>query len=82
MSDNPRRYRAIRQALTPCYLGEISARMAQPLTVLAAFISGMVGRKSRQLPGIATQIADRSKPESRVKRWSRWLDKEHIKEEV
>lgn len=82
MSDNLRRYRAIREALTQCYPGEISARMAQHLTVLAAFISGIVASKSSQLPSIATKIADRSKPESRVKRLSRWLDNEHIKEEV
>ena len=82
MSDNHWRYRAIREALTQGYPGEISARMAQHLTVLAAFISGIVGSKSSQLPSIATKIADRSKPESRVKRLSRWLDNEHIKEEV
>jgi Transposase DDE domain len=82
MSDNLRRYRAIREALTQCYPSEISARMAQHLTVLAAFISGIVASKSSQLPSIAAKIADRSKPESRVKRLSRWLDNEHIKEEV
>src|SRR5687768_1234373 len=82
MSDNHRRYRAIRRALTPCYPGERSGRMTQHLTVLAAFISGMVGSQSSQLPRIATKIADRAKPESRVKRLSRWLDNEHIKEEV
>lgn len=82
MSDNHRRYRAIREALIQCYPGEISGRMTQHLTVLAAFISGIVGSKSSQLPSIATKIADRSKPESRIKRLSRWLDNEHIKEEV
>jgi Transposase DDE domain len=56
--------------------------MAQQLTVLAAFISGIVASKSRQLPSIATKIADRAKPESRVKRLSRWLDNEQIKEEI
>ena len=45
MSDNHRRYRAIHEALTQCYPGEISGRMAQHLTVLAAFISGIVGSK-------------------------------------
>src|SRR5918993_1291557 len=50
MSDNHRRYRAIHEALTQCYPGEISGRMAQHLTVLAAFISGIVGSKSSQLP--------------------------------
>ncbi len=82
MSDNLRRYRAIRRALTQCYSGEMSGRMAQHLTTLAAFISGIVGSKSSQLPSIATKIADQAKPESRVKRLSRWLDNAQIKEEI
>jgi hypothetical protein len=82
MSDNLRRYRAIRRALTQCYPGEMSGRMAQHLTTLAAFISGIEGSRSSQLPSIATKITDRAKPESRVKRLSRWLDNEQIKEEV
>jgi hypothetical protein len=60
----------------------MSGRMAQHLTTLAAFISGIVGSKSSQLPSIATKIADQSKLESRVKRLSRWLDNEHVKEEI
>jgi Transposase DDE domain len=82
MSDNLRRYRAIRDALAQCYPGEPSGRLAQHLTTLAAFISGIVGSKSSQLPSIATKIADRAKPESRVKRLSRWLDNAHILEEI
>ena len=82
MSDNHRRYRAIRRALTQCYPDELSGRMAQHLTVLAAFISGIVGSKSSQLPSIASKIPDQAKFESRVKRLSRWLDNEQIKEEV
>jgi hypothetical protein len=56
--------------------------MAQHLTTLAALISGIVGSKSSQLPSIATKIADQAKVESRVKRLSRWLDNEQIKEEI
>jgi hypothetical protein len=56
--------------------------MAQHVTTLAAFIRGIVGSRSSQLPSIATKIPDRAKPESRGKRLSRWLDNEHIKEEV
>src|SRR5918992_374710 len=82
MSDNLRRYRAIRQALRQCYPGEMSGRMAQHVTTLAAFISGIVGSKSSQLPTIATKIADQAKPESRVKHLSRWLDNDAIKEEI
>ena len=82
MSDNLRRYRAIREALTQCYPGEISGRMAQHLTTLAALISGIVGSRSSQMPTIATKIPDRAKPESRVKRLSRWLGNDEIKEEI
>ena len=56
MSDNLRRYRAIRQALTQWYPGEPSGRLAQHLTSLAAFMSGIVGSKSSQLPSLATKI--------------------------
>ncbi|ETX06861.1 hypothetical protein [Candidatus Entotheonella palauensis] len=68
MSDKHQRYRAIHEALKQCYPGEPSGRMAQHLTTLAAFISGMVGSKSSQLPNIATKIADRVTPDSRVQR--------------
>jgi hypothetical protein len=54
--------------------------LAQHVATLAAFISGIVGSRSSQLPSIATQIPDRAKPESRVKRLSRWLDNESILE--
>src|SRR2546428_12273856 len=82
MSDNLRRYRAIRQALKQWYPGEPSGRLAQHVTTLAAFISGIVGSKSSQLPSIATKVPDRAKPDSRVKRLSRWLDNDAILEEV
>src|SRR2546422_9997676 len=80
MSDNLRRYRAIHQALKQGYPGEPSGRLAQHLTTLAAFISGIVGSKSSQLPSIATKVPDRAKPDSRVKRSSRWLDNDAILE--
>jgi hypothetical protein len=82
MSDHHRRYRAIRQTLTQCYPGELSGRMTQHLTILAAFISGIVGSKSSQLPSIATKIPDRAKPDSRVQRLARWLRNDEIKEEI
>jgi hypothetical protein len=81
MSDNHRRYRAIREALTQCYPGELSGRMAQHLTVLAAFISGIVASKSSQLSSMATKIADRAKPESRVKQSRDRLLNENIRVE-
>src|SRR5216683_481219 len=82
MSDNLRRYRAIRDALTQGYPGQPTGTVARHLTTLAALISGIVGSKSTQLPKIATQVPDGRKPESRVKRFARWLDNERILEEV
>jgi hypothetical protein len=82
MSDNLRRYRAIRQALQQWYPGEPSGRVAQHLTTLAAFISGIVGSKSSQLPNIATKIPARAKPDSRVQRLTRWLRNDDMKEEI
>ena len=82
MSDNLRRYRAIRDALTQWYPGQPTGTVARHLTTLAALISGIVGSKSTQLPSVATKIPDGAKPESRVKRLTRWLDNERILEEV
>ena len=82
MSDNLRQYRAIRAALIQGYPGEPTGRLVRHLTTLAAFISGIVASKSTQLPHIATKVPDGTKPESRVKRLTRWLDNEHILEEM
>ena len=82
MSDNLQRYRAIRDALTQGYPGELSGRGVRHLTTLAALMSGIVGGKSTQLPHIATKVPDGTKSESRVKRFTRGLDNERILEEV
>src|SRR5215475_5097935 len=82
MSDNLRRYRAIRDALTQCYPGQPSGTVARHLNTLAALISGIVGSKSTQLPHIAAKVPNGTKPESRVKRFARWVDNAHILEEV
>lgn len=82
MSDNLRRYRAIRDALTQCYPGQPSGTVARHLITLAALISGIVGSKSTQLPHIAAKVPNGTKPESRVKRFARWCDNADILEEV
>src|SRR5215468_10212398 len=82
MSDNLRRYRAIRDALTHAYPTPPTGNFARHLQTLAALISGIVGSKSTQLPHIATKVPDSTKPESRVKRFARWVDNAHILEEV
>jgi hypothetical protein len=52
------------------------------LITLAALISGIVGSKSTQLPHIAAKVPNGTQPDSRVKRFARWVDNAHILEEV
>jgi Transposase DDE domain len=82
MSDNLRRYRAIREALTQWYPGQPSGTVARHLSTLAALISGIVGSKSTQLPHIAAKVPNGPKLESRVKRFARWCDNVDILEEM
>lgn len=82
MSDNLRRYRAIRDALTQWYPDEPKGNRARHLTTLAALISGIVAGKSTHLPKVASQVPDGTKPESRVKRFTRWVGNERISEEI
>ena len=82
MSDNLRRYRAIRDALTQCYPGQRTGMVGRHLTTLAALISGIVGSKSTQLPKIAAHVPDGTRPESRVKRFARWIRNDQVTEAV
>ena len=52
--------------------------VARHLTTLAALSSGIVGSPSTQLPKVAPHVPDGAKPESRVKRFARWVDNAHI----
>ena len=70
MRDNLRRSRAIRDALAQCYPTSCQGHFARHRNTLAALISGIVGSKSSQLPHMATQVPDGTKPESRVKRFT------------
>ena len=82
MSDNLRRYRAIRDALIQGYPGQPTGPVARHLTTLAAMISGIVGSQRTQLPHIAMKVPDGTQAESRVKRFARWVRNDRITEEV
>ena len=82
MSDNRRTYRAIKSALRQLYPGEPQGNLARHLDTLAAMVSGIDRSQSSQLPAIARKVPDGNKPESRVKRYSRWVKNEHIDGEV
>src|SRR4029450_9828956 len=82
MSDNLRRYRAIRAALLQGYPGQPTGTIARHLTTLAALMSAIVGSNSPHLPPTAPQVPDGTKPESRAKRFARCGDNAHILEEM
>jgi len=81
MSDNLRRYRAIRDALIQCYPGQPSGTVVRHLSTLAALLSGSVSSQSTQLPHSAAHVPNGTKPASRVKRFARWVDNAPILEE-
>ena len=82
MSDNLRRYRAIRDALMHASPTPPTGNFARHVQTLAALLSGLVGRTSTQLPTIATKVPDGTTPESRVQRFARWLDHDRMREEA
>jgi hypothetical protein len=73
MRDNLRRYRAIWDALAQGYPGHPTGTMARQLLTLAALISGIVASQRTQLPHMAATVPDGTTPESRVKRFARWI---------
>ena len=78
MSDSLRRYRAIRDVLLQLYPSTLPARQTRHLVTLAALISGIVGSRQTQLPAIASKLPGRTKRESRVKRFQRWVTNSSI----
>ena len=81
MSDNLRRYRAIRQSLTQlCPTAQ--GNFARHLNTLAGLISGIVRSKRTNLPHIASHVPDGTHPDSRTKRFSRWINNSDVDAEV
>lgn len=74
MSDNHRRYRSIRTALSQMYVKEPQGYSAKQLNVLAALISGIAGSGRTNYPQIASKTPDLTQLESRVKRISRFIN--------
>lgn len=82
MSDNRKRYRAIKKAMKQLYPSEPKGNLARHLETLAGLISGIVGSQSTNLPHIASRVPDNTEPDSRVKRFSRWLNNQRIDSEI
>jgi hypothetical protein len=82
VSDNLRRYRAIKQALKQLYPKEPKGNLARHLNTLAGLMSGIVGSQRTNLPQVASKVPDGTESESRVKRFSRWLNNERLETET
>jgi hypothetical protein len=82
MSDNLRRYRAMKCALRQLYPTEPKGNTARHLSTLAMMASGIVGSRRTNLTAIAGKVPTRAKKESRVKRFSRWIQNQHITSEM
>jgi hypothetical protein len=82
MSDNRRRYHAIKRALVQLCPTEPKGNQARHVHTLAAMVSGIVGSKCVHLPAIADRVPQRAKNESQVKRFYRWLKNERIDAEA
>ena len=76
MSDNHRQYRTIRNALTERYPFEPEGHLARHLNTLAGMISGIVSSRRTNLPQMADQVPDATRVDSRIKRFSRWINNE------
>lgn len=82
MSDNHRRYSSIRMSLSQMFSSEPKGYTAKQLNVLAGLISGIVGSRRTNYPHIASKVPDGIKPESRVKRISRFVNEADGAQEV
>jgi hypothetical protein len=82
MSDSRRVYRATKQAITQLYPTEPQGNLARHLNTLAGMVTGIVLSKSCQLPKMAAQAPDTTRPDSREKRFDRWGKNEGIQVDV
>jgi Transposase DDE domain len=78
MSDNLRRYLAIRNALRQWYPANLNGHQSRHLITLAMLISGIVGCQHTHLDKVAAHVPTAAKPPSRTKRFARWVANDAI----
>jgi len=78
MGDNLTRYYAVHSALRQLCPHEPKGNHARHLRTLAHLVSGIVGSRRCNLGAIASKSPDANQRESRIKRYTRWLQNEHI----
>ena len=78
MGDNLTRYYAVHSALRQLCPQEPKGNHARHLRTLAHLVSGIVGSRRCSLGAIASKSPDANQRESRIKRYTRWLQNERI----
>jgi len=78
MGDNHHVYRRIRESLKQVYPQRLTGRQARHMNTLAGMISGIVRSGKSQLKAMAKKAPDKSKVESRIKRFTRYLQNENV----
>ena len=82
MSDNLKRYTAIKRALVQLYPQAPPGHLLQSLNVLAMFINGIVASKSTHTREVAKKTPTDAKVTSREKQCSRWYQNAHVTYEL
>src|SRR5215210_2979826 len=82
MSDNHRRYNAIKQGLEQLYGSKVQGHLKSNLHTLALLINGIVAAGSVKLPVLANKAPQYNKVESRAAKLSRWVKNEKITQQL
>jgi hypothetical protein len=78
MSDNLKRYRAICAGLKQFFPKQLTPRQSQHFRVMSAIINAIVGSRHVHLPKMADKFPSQADRESRIKRFTRWLQHEEV----
>jgi hypothetical protein len=71
-------YRTIQHGLKKSMGANLGKRQGNYLNVLSALVCGMLQTKSSQLEQIATGVPSRSKIQSQIMQFRRWLQNENV----
>lgn len=78
VSDNHRIYRLITSSLRQLYPQRLTGNQARHLNTLAGMITGIVQSKRCHFEAMARKAPDQSKPESRAKRFARYVQNDKV----
>lgn len=78
MSDNLKRYCAIKKALISLRPTKLTGNQARHLNTLTMLITGVIGSKKCHLPAVASKVPSDAKPQSRIRRIERFLANDTI----